>query len=70
VEISGYQGLLAVEAVVKRFGAERLLFGTNLPTFNPGAAVTTVMYADIAEEDKSLIAAGNLRRLLESAYGQ
>jgi predicted TIM-barrel fold metal-dependent hydrolase len=68
VEISGYQGLLAIEAVVNRFGPERLLFGTNLPTYNPGAAITTVMYAQIADEAKSLIAGGNLRRLLEAAY--
>jgi hypothetical protein len=70
VEISGYQGLLAVEAVVNRFGPERLLFGTNLPTFSPGAAITTLMYADIRDESKGLIAAGNLRRLLEAAHAR
>jgi hypothetical protein len=69
VELSGYQGLLAVEAVVRRFGPERLLFGTNLPTYTPGAAVTMLQYADIPEADKQLIAAGNLRRLLEAAHG-
>jgi hypothetical protein len=68
VEISGYQGLLAVEAVVNRFGPGRLLFGANLPTYNPGAAIATVMYADISDEGKRLIAAGNLRHLLEAAY--
>jgi len=68
VEISGYQGYYAIEAVVQRFGPERLLFGTNMPTYNPGATVSAVTYAEISNEAKSLIAAANLRRLLEAAY--
>jgi hypothetical protein len=68
VEISGYQGYQAIEAVVKRFGPERLLFGTNMPVFSPGAAIAAVTYAVISDEAKSLVAGGNLRRLLEAAY--
>jgi predicted TIM-barrel fold metal-dependent hydrolase len=68
VEISGYQGYQAIEAVVGRFGPERLLFGTNIPTFSPGGAIAAVTYADISDDAKSLIAGGNLRRLLEAAY--
>lgn len=68
VEISGYQGYQAIEAVVRRFGPERLLFGTNMPVFSPGGAIAAVTYADISDEAKSLIAGGNLRRLLEAAY--
>jgi hypothetical protein len=68
VDTSGYQGFQAIEAVVKRFGPERLLFGTNMPVYSPGAAIAAVTYADLSDEAKILIAGGNLRRLLEAAY--
>jgi predicted TIM-barrel fold metal-dependent hydrolase len=68
VEISGYQGYQAIEAVVSRFGPGRLLFGTNMPVFSPGGAIAAVTYAAISDEAKSSIAGGNLRRLLEAAY--
>jgi hypothetical protein len=68
VELSGYQGLHGVEAVVDRFGPERLLFGTHLPVFAPGSAITTLMYARIPDDAKALIAHGNLRHLLEAAH--
>ncbi|MCB9107361.1 MAG: amidohydrolase family protein [Anaerolineales bacterium] len=68
VDTSGYQGFYAIEAVVTRFGSERLLFGTNMPVYSPGAAIAAVTYADISDGAKSLIAGGNLRRLLEAAY--
>jgi len=69
VETSGYQGHHAVEAVVSRFGPERLLFGTNMPRYSPGAAIAAITYADISPEAKSAIAGDNLFRLLETAYG-
>lgn len=69
VEISGYQGLRAIEAAVLRFGPERLLFGTHMPRFTPGAALAAVTYAEISANARTLIAGGNLRRLLEAAHG-
>lgn len=69
IDISGYQGLHAVESAVARFGAERLLFGSNAPLYGAGAAVTTVAYAAISPEEKALIAGGNLYQLLEAAHG-
>jgi len=68
VELSGYQGLHAIEAVVERFGPERLLFGTHLPHFAPGAAITTLMYAAIPDDARTQIAHGTLRTLLEAAH--
>lgn len=69
IDISGYQGLHALEGAVARFGAERLLFGSNAPLYGAGAAVTTLGYAAISPEEKERIAAGNLRLLLEAAHG-
>lgn len=52
---------------VRRFGAERLVFGSGLPRFSPGGLIGMVMYADIEDEAKSAILAGNLERLLAEA---
>lgn len=68
VEISGYQGLHSIAATVRRFGPERLLFGTHMPRFTPGAAIAAVTYAGVSDTERALIAHGNLRRLLEAAH--
>lgn len=53
-----------VEEVCRVFGADRVLFGTRLPTFNALSAVAMVMYTPVSHEDRQAIAGGNLRRLL------
>jgi predicted TIM-barrel fold metal-dependent hydrolase len=67
IETSLYQACGALREGVARFGARRFLFGTNLPRFEPGCAVATVLYADISEDDKRLVAGGNLEALLREA---
>ena len=47
-----------------RFGAERLLFGTNMPQGAGSAAIAMITYADISLEEKKLIASENLNRIL------
>jgi len=51
---------LAVEAV----GADRILFGTHFPLFNPLANVDKLRLADIPEEARTAIASENARRIL------
>ncbi len=53
-----------LEALVERFGAERFLFGSRMPIFSAGPALSYLQYAEIKDEDKQLIAGDNLRRLL------
>ncbi|MBI4532098.1 MAG: amidohydrolase family protein [Candidatus Latescibacteria bacterium] len=55
---------LAIESVTERFGAERLIFGTGLPVWDAGGAVTPILYAAIDEGAKRKIAEENLRALL------
>ncbi|MFH1006220.1 MAG: amidohydrolase family protein [Candidatus Latescibacterota bacterium] len=64
VEISWYGVHLGIEAICRRFGAERLLFGTRVPLFTPGTALTAVRYAQISSEEKRQIAGETLERLL------
>lgn len=60
----GWKAQAGIEDVCEKFGAERILFGSNLPIQSGGAAVAMVMYAAISEEEKQMIASGNLERLL------
>ncbi|HOF86933.1 MAG TPA: amidohydrolase family protein [Armatimonadota bacterium] len=54
-----------IEQCVETVGARRLLFGTGFPEVDMPAHIAQLMYADIADDEKRLIGAGNLDRLLQ-----
>jgi predicted TIM-barrel fold metal-dependent hydrolase len=56
-----YRGL---EAFCDKVGARQLVYGSGMPFIAPGVAITTITHADISAEEKAMIAAGNLERLL------
>ncbi|MBO9606948.1 MAG: amidohydrolase family protein [Paenibacillaceae bacterium] len=64
VELSTLQANEFIETAYRRFGAERLLFGSGMPFKSPGAARAFVDYARIPDDAKRRIAGGNLVRLL------
>jgi len=64
IDLSGYWLHGGIEYITQRWGAERLLFGSNWPAFGPHMTLTTLTMADISDADKRLIAGDNLRRLL------
>lgn len=66
LETSFYELHLAIETVTERFGAERLIFGSGLPVWDAGGAITPILYADISAEAKRQIAGETLRRMLWS----
>jgi uncharacterized protein len=47
-----------------RYGSSRWVFGSNYPTYESGAAVTSLMYAGLTTEEIEAIAHGNIERLL------
>lgn len=53
-----------LEGMVSEFGADRVLFGSGFPEKYVEAAALQLAHADISDEDKRKIAAGNLRRLM------
>ena len=53
-----------LEATVRAFGAERILFGTGFPYHSPHAAVLDVLHAEISDADKEKIAWGNAAALV------
>jgi predicted TIM-barrel fold metal-dependent hydrolase len=65
LELAGYQGLGSIEAVVERFGAERILYGSRYPYFTPLQTMLQIIYAEIDDEAKRKIAGDNVRKLLE-----
>lgn len=64
VETSTYRVHRGIEEIVKRFGSRRLVFGSGLPVFSAGSAVTMITHADISEADKENIAFRNMENLL------
>ena len=54
-----------VEATVRRFGSEKIVFGTGFPVRYPKAAILQLVHADISEKDKINIASKNLEKILQ-----
>jgi predicted TIM-barrel fold metal-dependent hydrolase len=42
----------------------QVLFGTNYPLYEPGAAITMVTYANISDEERRTVAGGTLRDII------
>ncbi|MCL5005710.1 MAG: amidohydrolase [Acidobacteria bacterium] len=64
---STYLGHRQLECFVERFGPERIVFGSRLPLYTPGAALAVLATARISDQNKRAIGGGNLRSLLESS---
>jgi predicted TIM-barrel fold metal-dependent hydrolase len=64
LELSGYWLHRGIEFIVRNWGAERLLFGSNWPTMGHHLTVATLTMAEIEEEEKRRIAGENMRRLI------
>lgn len=60
----GSLGPEAIEIAVKVFGADRILLGSDTPTFRPEWAISAVQDAQIAEDDKMAILQENALALL------
>ena len=64
IELSGYWLHHGVEYITKRWGSERLVFGSAWPRLGPHMTLTTLACADIDDADKRKIAGDNLRELI------
>ena len=66
IETSGFDATAGfVEMAVRELGADRVLFGSHLPSRSLGTELSKVTAARITEDDKRRILGGNLRRLLK-----
>jgi len=64
VVMSGYQLLGGIEKVVERFGARAFVFGSNYPYFTPLQSMLHLIYCELSDGDKRLIAGDTVRGLL------
>ena len=53
--------------ITQRYGAGRVLFGSAFPECYIGAHMMVVLHAELSDDDKALIAGGNLKKLLKGA---
>lgn len=64
---SNYVSHRQLEWYLDRFGPDRMVFGSRLPLYTPGAALTVLGTARIKDSARLAVAGGNLRRLIGEA---
>ncbi|MEM2427861.1 MAG: amidohydrolase family protein [Candidatus Bathyarchaeia archaeon] len=64
LDISRYELDGGISDFCAKYGAERLLFGTGYPWWNPGGPILMLAQADITSKERGMIASGNIRRIL------
>jgi hypothetical protein len=64
LDTSNYQLERGLSDFVRKYGPDRLLYGSGSPNLQMGAALLTLAQADVSDDAKAAIAGGNLRRLL------
>ena len=68
LETSGFDATAGfIEMAVREVGAERIVFGSHLPSRSLGTELAKVTSANISEKDKRQILGENFRRLLQPA---
>jgi len=65
LEVANCVLYLEIDEIVKRFGAERLIFGSYLPVDDPNASLMLITEGDFSSEEKEQIAHKNLEKLIE-----
>lgn len=63
-EISYFAANLGVETVARRFGADRMLFATDAPVHAPSCPIGMLVYSELSDNEKQLIASGTLEKLI------
>ncbi len=65
LETSYLQGHDAIQLIVERWGAQRLVFGSGLPVWDPALPITGLSYAGLSPSDRSAVSSGTLDGLME-----
>ena len=69
LELSRYEPIGEVEALVDRFGADRFIYGSWYPRYAMGPILFYLHHTRVSEEDLARICAGNAERLLGLTEG-
>lgn len=65
LDISNVIEYYGLESLVKTVGADKLLFGTGMPVKEPYDKIYQILYSDLSEEERELIAFQNFERVIE-----
>jgi len=65
VETSYFQPHDGIRLLVERYGAERVVFGTGLPVWDPALPIAGLTYAGLTPDALAAVAGGTLQRLLD-----
>ena len=65
LEIHNLVNYLGLDDIVRKFGSERLIFGTYFPLQDPNASTMLLTHGDLSSAEKENIAHRNLQRLIE-----
>ena len=68
-DTSNYETLGDLENAAQRFGAHKILLGSNFPLFNPHANVHKLQQADLPQDARNAIARENALRILGEFWG-
>lgn len=64
-EISYYQVNNGIYSLADKFGANRLIFGTGMPFYQPDCPINALLYSGLSEKEIKKVAYENLEKLLE-----
>jgi predicted TIM-barrel fold metal-dependent hydrolase len=65
-ETSGIQYALILKKIHQRFGAKRIVFGSDYPFGDPRIPLAMIETLNLSKQDYALVTAGNIERLLGS----
>lgn len=64
LEVATYYIYDGLEDMAKKFGAERMIFGTRMPFQEGAASLGMTLLSDLSDEEKEKIFSGNIDRLI------
>ena len=64
LETSTYKTYFGLQEFVKRFGAERLVFGSGMPAIDPAASVSVITWSGLPQAQQEMIAHENLEQII------
>lgn len=65
LDLHNFINYIGLDDAVEKCGADKFVFGTRLLFNTPAAAIYLLAQTDISEEDKQMIASGNLEKLIK-----
>ena len=63
-EVSSFWPPEGVRDLARKYGADRILYGSGFPRYNHGNMMAAIRNLELDEADKRLVASGNLERIL------